>query len=82
MKPKYIVVPGYIRSINDGDKHFITGEQLIRLYKVNPKECVIVSPGKEWGKFREADQIILEPDYTGRYEVPEEPWKSTPGGRA
>lgn len=75
MNPKYIVLPGWVYSKNDGDRHFISGEQLIRLYGVNPKECLIVREGQEVGRFRQADQIILEPDYSGEYKLPLEPWQ-------
>ena len=52
MKPKYIVVPGCITSKSDGDTHFISGQHLIRLYRVNPKDCLIVPEGQEVGRFR------------------------------
>lgn len=39
---KYFVHPGYVKSKSDGDEHYITAEQLIRLYRVNPAECKII----------------------------------------
>ena len=38
---KHIVYPGPIKSKFDGDWHYITGPQLIKLYKLNPKEVII-----------------------------------------
>lgn len=38
---KYVIHPGYIFSRNDGEKHFVSGKQLIRLYKVHPTECIM-----------------------------------------
>lgn len=40
---RYIVHPCYVKSIIDGDLHFITGKQLINLYKLNPEEVIISS---------------------------------------
>lgn len=40
MTAKYIIVPGEVRA-KDGDVHFITAEQLISLYKLNPADCIV-----------------------------------------
>ena len=41
MIPKYAVYPGKI------GEHFISGKELISLYKVNPAECVIITRGNK-----------------------------------
>lgn len=33
--------PGYVISINDQDMHYITAEKLIKLYKIDPRKCVV-----------------------------------------
>lgn len=38
---KYLVIPGFVISQYDGDKHFISSLQLIRLYRVRREECII-----------------------------------------
>ena len=38
---KYLVVPMEVVSENDGDTHFINAGQLIKLYGVPPKECLV-----------------------------------------
>ena len=38
---KYIIHPGPMESKVDGDIHFITAGQLIKLYGVDPKDCII-----------------------------------------
>ena len=38
---KYVVCPGYVVSQNDNDRHFVSADQLMRLHKLNPKECII-----------------------------------------
>jgi hypothetical protein len=64
MKPKYLVKPGYVFSKSDGDKHWISADKLIRLYQVNPRECVISHPYLD-----PEDLIVLEPRYDGNYEL-------------
>jgi hypothetical protein len=39
---KYVVVPGYVISQYDGEKHFIDGWRLIDLYGVDPDECLMI----------------------------------------
>lgn len=38
---KYVVLPGYIRSDSDGQEHFIGERQLMDLYRVDPRECIV-----------------------------------------
>lgn len=40
MRYKYIIFPMTITS-HYGDKHYITGEELIRLYSLNRYECIV-----------------------------------------
>ena len=67
---KYVVYPGYVRSKYDGDRHYITAKQLIKLYEVNPLKCHIVDfnqPKTYRGKdFR--PYISLIPRYNGDYK--------------
>ena len=39
---KYAVFPSYIFSVVDGDRHFISAQQIIESHKVNSSECIIV----------------------------------------
>jgi hypothetical protein len=36
-----VVVPGYVTSKSDGDRHWVTGAELIRLYRLNPRTTYI-----------------------------------------
>jgi len=38
---KYILYPGWVQSINDGEWHYIDGPTLAQLYKVDMKDCVL-----------------------------------------
>ncbi len=66
---KYLVCPGIVVA-HDGDKHYIGANELMRLYKVSPKECTIIDTpiaahGLEWSKY-----LVLRPDATGKYKIP------------
>jgi len=40
-KKQFVLVPGYVRSINDGDIHYITAQKLAGLYHVQMHECYV-----------------------------------------
>ena len=70
---KYIVHPGYVRSRVDNEQHWISARQLMNLYGVSPKECVIgplSSPIRIHGLTRNAiaKLIHLVPRYDGKYK--------------
>lgn len=74
---KYLVLPGYVSSQNDGDRHFIGAAQLIRLYGVHPSECRILSWDDEAyeTKIKQIEKenpnvIRLRPRYRGDYTLP------------
>jgi len=80
MKAKYSVRPGYVTSIHDGQRHYITARMLMDLYGVKPYECMIFEPAKWWQErhFRSAEAahaglIALRPRYDGDYMLPEVP---------
>ncbi len=69
-KEKYLVCPGEVKSLSDGDIHYISSQQLIELYRVNPLECKIVtSPDSARGIILE-DFIVLRPNTAGDYSLP------------
>jgi hypothetical protein len=41
-KLKYIVHDGHVKSA-DGDVHYISHQQVVRLFNVNPIECLLVN---------------------------------------
>ena len=66
-RKKYVVHPGWITSKNDGDRHFVSSNALVRLYGVNPSECMIKYPTSAPAP---EGMIHLYPDYSGEYLVP------------
>lgn len=43
MAKRFLLCPGYVRSVSDGQEHYIHGAKLADLYGLNPEECVIRS---------------------------------------
>lgn len=71
---KYLVVPGFVTSKTDGDRHFISSRQLMDLYGVVADDCHIASHPSHLDGFNiggENPLIILSPRYDGDYTLPE-----------
>ena len=69
-KIKYVVIPDWVTSINDGERHYINAHQLMNLYKVNPRECVIQHGDQRM--IKNFDKLIpLRPRYNGDYTLRE-----------
>jgi hypothetical protein len=52
---RYAVFPGNVTSENDGDKHYVGARQLMHLYGVDPRECIVIS--SEWQLMGREDYI-------------------------
>jgi len=63
---RYVLHPGWVFSKTDGDKHFIGGPRLARLYGVDIQECVFgdVPDYKEL-----PGDVHLAPSYSGDYSL-------------
>ena len=44
---KYIIYSGYVTSKTDGQEHFVSCKELVKLYGVNIKECCLIPFGQE-----------------------------------
>ncbi len=64
MKKQYLVRPGYTR----GGAH-VSAKQLINLYRVDPRECVIVNEDGPGVRGVEGLFTVLVPRNDGSYEV-------------
>ena len=65
--------PGEIRSKSDGDRHYISALQLIRLYRVLPTDHVMTfdiknpTHDREWQLYHKIKCIHLYPLRSGEY---------------
>ena len=64
---KYILYPGEVYSVNDGQRHYVTANQLMKLYGVSPRNCVLFH---DYAQFS-SDMIPLHPRSDGNYEIPQ-----------
>jgi hypothetical protein len=76
MSKHYVLVPGFVYSATDGDKHYITWQQLQRLYQLERHEfSVDRSTGRREiydPPLPEGKEIVrLKPSFNGRYGRPE-----------
>ena len=77
-KPRYLVCPGHVISKTDGDRHYISAQQLIQLYGVRRQDCVIRLERPSWWPQSQCDRqdrleagmIKLTPRHSGDYTLP------------
>jgi hypothetical protein len=76
---KYVVCPGEVTSKTDGQRHYIGPMQLMKLYRVDPRECEIYEPAPWWPSaiYKQEQErhaalrlVRLEPRYDGNYTMP------------
>ena len=73
MPKKYVLIPNYVFSNNDSDRHWIDAQTLARLYGVSLRDCHIVDTrGNLHGLDIGGEHIILEPKRSGDYSLPKE----------
>jgi hypothetical protein len=69
-RKRFAVYPGPVRSCNDGHIHHITADQLVRLYGVSPKHCVVITQDSIPRDRMEASTMFtLSPRYDGNYSL-------------
>ena len=66
---KYTIHPGIVYSQNDNGRHYISVDELIRLYHVKRSECIIIMGARKFFEL-EKDLIHLYPKNDGDYTLP------------
>jgi hypothetical protein len=66
---RYLVVPGYVESRTDRDRHWISAHDLMRLYCVKPEECMIDDGKLPFSGQLRARLQVLTPRYDGDYPI-------------
>jgi hypothetical protein len=68
---RYIVEPGWVISKTDGQEHFIGADQLIRLYGVDRRDCIIINSDEDYKTHRlDLNDVRLQPRHSGDYTLP------------
>lgn len=73
MIKKYLCYGGNVKSRNDGDVHYIRSSVVALLYRVNPRECIMVDYNtpdhwrRGYGKEHLESLIVLQPRNDGNY---------------
>ena len=72
---KYLLMGGYIISKSDGDRHFISANQLRNLYKLDPEECYFADQTRPetFECFQREELTELYPRYDGNYDLSPRP---------
>ena len=72
-KIRYVLLAGTVRSKYDGDFHRVSARQLLRLYNLDPKECILLESDKDWADWlRRNDHLqykVLSTRYQGDYHL-------------
>lgn len=55
---KYMLYPNWVRSVNDGQEHFISGRQLAELYQLPNGSWIEFDPDKRFGWRANINQLI------------------------
>lgn len=68
---RFAVHPGYVKSQSDGQRHFISGPQLARLYQLPPGSWVTWDDRK-WSRehYDHSAYVHLYPRDDGQYRCP------------
>ena len=64
---RYVIHPGYVESIKEGDLHYVSFSKLVQLYGVKLGNCINVH--SKGYRPKEGD-IHLYPNKEGKYESP------------
>lgn len=69
MKPKYLIIGGSVRSKNDLELHYVNPMELVSLYGVDKKECILFNGDDDYKlrAYRKEDFIVLMPREDGNY---------------
>ncbi len=66
-KLRFAVIPSRITSKSDGDRHYVSASDLVRLYGLQLGEYVVVEPSDPHFDIKTDGLIELWPLYNGNY---------------
>ena len=70
-KPKrYVVFSGYYIDMYDGNKKFMSCDEVIERYSVDPEECIVISRAEYYEEPEDPQLICLYPRSDCNYKLP------------
>ena len=66
-RPKYLLVPGWIKSRRDGQSYFLCASELAHRYQLKPGEFRVY---REWAGIDPTLYTVLTPRHDGNYTLP------------
>jgi len=66
--PRFVLFSGWVIS-DDGDEHHISARRLVDLYRLNPRECVLIESDKDLRGRDLTGLIELRPRFDGNYKL-------------
>lgn len=80
MTRHYLLIPGQVTSKTDGQRHWVTAAELVRLYGVDPADCLVFPMGRSpddalrrnalHERVARGELTALHPRYSGNYTLP------------
>lgn len=67
-EPFYLLRPGWVRSVNDGQFHWIGARRLADLYGVPMRDCAVIDPMRR--QVFPPYAVVLRPREDGDYRLP------------
>ena len=72
---RYLILPGKVYSKTDMDTHYVSANELMRLYSVAPEECVVLH--NEGGRRRADEEDHRVPVHAVHREQRREPLRES-----
>lgn len=68
---RYVVLPGWVTSASDGDRHYVPARKLVRLYGVPWEECIVLDDDDDgYDEDFVRGLTALRPRSSGDYSLP------------
>lgn len=74
---RFVILADWVRSKTDGDWHWISARQLLRLYNFDPAECILIESESAWNRWLKTHNPtqfkIFSVRYQGDYQTVQKP---------
>lgn len=81
MTKRFVIHPGFVVSKSSGQREYVGAVQLMRLYGIDPRDCIVVEPTDGQRRYAEEQGIKLlhlKPQDDGVYSIRREAQHRSP----